>query len=91
MCACFFALFAAGFPRVANIILWLFWPFYYNDAFENVIIPILGIIFLPFTTLFYVLAFPGGFDTFEIILIVFGVLLDLGSWFGGAWSGRRYA
>jgi hypothetical protein len=90
MCACFFGLFAAGFPRLANIVLWLLWPYHFNRAFDNIIIPILGVIFLPFTTLFFVLAYPNGFTTFENILIIFGVLLDLGSYFGGAWGGRKY-
>ena len=54
MCGCVFALGAAFFPRLGVLALWLFTPLV-NRAFDTIIVPILGIIFLPFTTLVYVL------------------------------------
>ena len=78
---CLFALFAGGFPRLATLFIWLARPLYFNTAFRGSWFwPMLGIIFLPFTTLMYVLLWsPGvgliGFDWFWIVL---AVLMDLG-------------
>ena len=57
--ACLFALFAAAFPRLALLIVWLFTPLV-NRAFGTFIIPLLGIVFLPFTTLLYVFLYIPG-------------------------------
>ena len=49
--------------------------------------------FLPYTTLFYVFAYApnAGVSTFGWILVAFGVLLDLGNWFGSGRAGSRRA
>lgn len=78
---CLFALFAGMFPRIADIFLWLARPVMFNTAFKGSWLwPVLGIIFLPLTTLFYVFMYtPGvglvGWDWFWIVL---AVLLDIG-------------
>ncbi len=78
---CLFAIFAGGFPRLATLFIWLARPVYFNAAFGGSWFwPLLGIIFLPFTTLMYILLWtPGvgliGFDWFWLIL---AVILDLG-------------
>ena len=55
---CLFALMAAFAPRIALFLLWIFTPLV-NASFNSWIMPwlwpILGVIFLPFTTLMYVL------------------------------------
>ena len=86
-CACLFALLAAGAPRLALILMWLFTN-WVGRAFDGFIIPLLGLIFLPLTTVVYVLAYPGGLSTFEWILLIIGVVIDLGAYGGGAY-GRR--
>jgi hypothetical protein len=54
MClGCLFAGLAATFPRVALLIMWIFTD-WVNIAFDNWIVPLLGLIFLPFATLMYV-------------------------------------
>jgi hypothetical protein len=58
-CACFFALLAGFAPRVALILMWLFTS-WVNRAFDTFIVPLLGLIFLPLTTVVYVLVIPGG-------------------------------
>jgi hypothetical protein len=50
---CLFALLAVFAPRIALLVLWLFTP-YVNAAFNTWIWPLLGFIFLPFTTVIYV-------------------------------------
>jgi hypothetical protein len=88
-CACLFALLAAGAPRLTLILIWLFTN-WIGRAFEgSVIVPVLGFIFLPLTTVIYVLVSPGGLSTFDVILLIVGVIVDLGSYGGGAYGRRR--
>lgn len=80
---CFFVLVAAFFPRIALIIMWL--VDYSQRAFETMLWPILGFLFMPFTTCAWVLAqneFDGARGVGLFILII-GVIFDLGS-HGGA-------
>ena len=80
---CLFAIFAGCFPRLGTLIIWLARPQLFSDAFGGSWFwPILGIIFLPFTTLMYVLLWASargisGFDWFWLILAVF---LDISHW-----------
>ena len=87
--ACLFALFAGAFPRLALLYVWLFTPLVYR-AYDTFIIPLLGIIFLPFTTLMYTLAYiPGvGLTGWGWVWLILGVLLDMGSYGGSVVSNR---
>jgi hypothetical protein len=80
--ACLFALFAGVFPRLALLIVWIARPALVDAAFTTWLWPLLGIIFLPFATLIYVLLYtPGigvtGGDWFWVAL---AALLDIGHW-----------
>jgi hypothetical protein len=87
-CTCLFALLAAGAPRLALILMWILTP-WVGRAFEgSFIVPLLGLIFLPLTTVIYVLVSSGGLSTFDWILLAVGVLIDLGAYGSGA-AGRR--
>ena len=86
---CLLAVFAAFFPRVALVLVWLFTNLV-DRAFDVFLIPLIGLILLPFTTLMYVFVWsPGGgvtgFDWFWVIL---GLLLDLSSYGSGERSRR---
>ena len=77
---CLFALLGGLFPRLALLIVWIARPALVGAAFHTFLLPLLGIIFIPFTTLIYVIVYtPGvglvGFDWFWVIL---ALLLDLG-------------
>ena len=70
---CLFALLAGFFPRLALFIVWVARPALVGAAFGTWIVPLLGIIFLPFATLMYVILYtPGlgltGWDWFWVIL-----------------------
>ena len=53
---CLFAIFAGMFPRLGVLLIWLARPLLFTAAFGGSWLwPILGIIFLPFTMLMYVL------------------------------------
>ena len=67
MCCIFTLLVVLG-PRVAGVIWWLVRPALWQTAFNTIIWPILGLIFLPWTTLMYMLVFPGGVVGFEWVL-----------------------
>lgn len=91
-CGCLFAMFAGVFPRLATLILWLARPQMFSAAFGGSWLwPILGIVFLPLTTLFYVFLWsPGvgltGFDWFWLIL---ALLLDIGHWAHTGYTNRN--
>jgi hypothetical protein len=57
-----------------------------DAAFDTFLIPLLGIIFLPFATLIYVLLYtPGrGLTGWDWFWVVIAGLLDLGHWGAGA-------
>lgn len=88
---CLFALFAGAFPRFGTLFIWLARPVYFRAAFGGGwFLPLLGIIFLPFTTLMYVLLWTPsvglvGFDWFWLVLAIF---LDLGHMGGVGYANR---
>ena len=79
---CLLAMFSGLFPRLALLIVWIARPVLVGAAFNTFLLPLLGIIFLPFATLIYVIVYtPGvgvvGFDWFWVLL---ALLLDIGHW-----------
>jgi hypothetical protein len=81
---CLFAIFGGLFPRLAVLFIWLARPSYFNAAFnDSWFWPILGIIFLPFTTLMYVLLWtPGiGLSSWDWFWLIVAAFLDLSSLF----------
>jgi hypothetical protein len=79
---CLFALFAGVFPRLALLIVWIARPALVGAAFNTFLLPLLGIIFLPFATLIYVLLYtPGvGLTGFEWFWVLLAALFDIGHW-----------
>ena len=92
MCfGCVFALCAAAFPRLAVLFVWLFTN-RVTIAFHNtILLPLLGIIFLPFTTLMYVLVYNpvSGVYGWAWFWVILGFLLDLGSYSSSAYNNRN--
>ena len=68
MCCIFTILLLLG-PRVIDVIWWIANPLRWELAFNSVIWPILGIIFVPWTTLMYMIVFPGGVVGFDWVWI----------------------
>ncbi|UCD41166.1 MAG: hypothetical protein JSV69_11325 [Chloroflexota bacterium] len=87
MC-CFLTVLVLLGPRFAAIVWWLFWPAKWNLAFSSIIWPILGIIFLPWTTLMYVILVPWTGNFWEWLFMILAVLADLASYGGGGWGNR---
>ena len=49
----------AGFARMFLLFAWIARPVLFNAAFGSFIIPCLGFLFLPFTTLMYLISHSG--------------------------------
>ena len=47
-------------PRLLVFVMWLLRPAAWDAAFGGPILPILGIVFLPFTTLMYITVYAAG-------------------------------
>ena len=56
---CLFAMFAGFFPRIALVVIWIATDLV-DRAFSTWVIPLLGLIVLPFTTLIYAIAWAPG-------------------------------
>jgi hypothetical protein len=87
---CLLAVLAAISPRLALVLVWIFTNLV-DRAFEGFLLPLLGLIFLPLTTLVYVLAYrPAvGVTGWGWFFVILAVLFDLGSYGGGVFSRRR--
>ncbi len=83
MC-CFFVILLFLGPRFAIPIWWLLQPARWNAAFQSFIWPLLGFIFAPWTTMMYVLVFPGGITGFDWFWLGLGVIADIAWWSGSA-------
>jgi hypothetical protein len=88
MCCILSALAGLG-PRLAILVWYLVNPQRWQGAFEAWIWPLLGSLFLPWTTLVYVWRYEGGIRGWEVVLIVLAVLVDIGHIGGGARSRSR--
>lgn len=70
-------------PRLLLVILWIFTNLV-DRAFGSFILPLLGLIVAPITTLVYVLVYSpiGGVSGFGWVLVGFAAIADLGAYFG---------
>jgi len=85
---CLLAMFAGVFPRLALLIVWIARPTMVDAAFDTWIVPLLGIIFLPFATLIYVILWQvGGLEGWDWFWVVLAALLDVSHW-GASYSQR---
>jgi hypothetical protein len=90
MC-CVLILLALVGPRFVLFVLWLLTD-YLNRAFDNFLLPFVGFLFLPWTTLAYAIGqneLGGALSGIGLVVLVVGFLIDVGVLGGGA--RRRYA
>ena len=88
MCCLFATLVFFG-PRLGFLVWWLLQPVRINATFNTFIWPLLGLIFLPWTTLMYVIVYPGGIIGFDWVWIGLAVLADIVSYGGGAYNRKQ--
>jgi hypothetical protein len=75
-------------PRIAILFWWLIEPVLWGATFDTFIIPLLGFLFLPWTTLMYVLVAPLGLEGLDWLWIALALAADVASYAGGAIGGR---
>jgi len=87
---CLLLILLLAFPRVALVLLFLF-SHYLQRAYHGLLLPILGFIFLPLTTLAYAWMVNTGQPTtgVNLIILIIAVVIDVGGLSGGAYSRRR--
>ncbi len=87
---CLLALLAVAFPRVAIVLLWLFTTFF-NVLQTNILVPILGFLFLPLTLIVYTFllrTYGGHLGTTQLVFLFIAVVVDLGLVGGGTMRRR---
>ena len=90
MC-CFFTTLVVLGPRVAGVLWWLIQPMRWQAAFNNSgLWLVLGLIFLPWLTLMYVIVAPGGINgLWEWLFLGLALVADIASYSGGGYGNRR--
>lgn len=76
-------------PRAAALVWSLLDPVRWQVIFDNPVLPCLGIIFLPWTLLAYVLVASGGVAGLDWLWLIVAFLIDMGSTSGGAVKNRE--
>jgi hypothetical protein len=81
---CCIVILALGAPRVALFLVWLFSD-YIGPAYDGLVLPVLGFVFAPLTTLAYAWSWHtyGGMEDLGTLVVVLALLMDLGV-IGGA-------
>jgi hypothetical protein len=80
-CGCLLAMGIGLAPRLFLILAWIF-----SDRWDRVwgsdwLVPLLGIIFLPYTTVMYMLIWtPAGIESWDWLWIILGLMLDIMKW-----------
>ncbi|MBP6786525.1 MAG: hypothetical protein KA170_02970 [Candidatus Promineofilum sp.] len=76
-------------PRIAGIAWYLTDSARWNAAFSNILWPIAGLIFLPWTTMAWVFMSSNGVSGLDWIVVALAFLLDVGAFGGGGYSRRH--
>jgi hypothetical protein len=86
---CLLGALALAFPRLVLFLVFLFSD-YLGRAYQSVLWPLLGFLFMPLTTLAYAWAINSNrsVEGFYFVVVVLAVLLDLGL-LGGSEASRR--
>jgi hypothetical protein len=77
---CLVILFALITPRLVLFLVWVFDAAYLSHAYDSFWLPFAGWLLLPTTTLMYAIAENefGGMHGGGLLLVIFGVLIDVG-------------
>jgi hypothetical protein len=87
---CLLAVLALAVPRVLMLFIFLLTD-WFSHAFQTQVWPIIGFVFMPYTTLAYLAAMLNNNHTVSggwLALLIVGVIVDVGHW-GGAHKYRR--
>ena len=92
---CLMGCLALSFPRVALFLVWLFGGSYLERAYDSILLPLLGFVFLPLTTLAFAYSWHslregGHVSSIGWLLTIVALLIDIGLIGGGSQSARRW-
>jgi len=87
---CLLLIIFLAFPRIALVLLFLF-SNYLQRAYHGLLLPLVGFLFLPLTTLAYAWMANTGRPTtgINLIILIIAVVIDLGGLGRGAYHRRR--
>ncbi|MBM4108389.1 MAG: hypothetical protein FJ255_06180 [Phycisphaerae bacterium] len=88
---CLAVLLALCFPRLTIVLLVIFSDYIGRGFNDSVLWPLLGFLFMPFTTLAYAASMNenGAVEGWWLVLVIVAVLADLGLIGGGAAARRK--
>jgi len=88
---CILAIIALALPRVLMVIAFLVTN-WFDRAFEARLWPLLGFVFMPYTTLAYMAAMLNNNHTLAggwLVLFIVAIIVDVGHWGGSGHTYRR--
>ncbi len=87
---CLLLILVLAFPRVVLVLLWLFNTRYLNHVYHGLLIPVLGFIFLPLTTLAYAWMINNHrpMEGINLLIMIVAVIIDVGGLGGGEYHRR---
>jgi hypothetical protein len=87
---CLLLILFLAFPRVVLLLMFLF-STYLERAYHGLLLPLLGFIFLPLTTLAYAWMVNNGQPTagVNLLILIIAVIIDLGGLGGGEYRRRQ--
>lgn len=91
MGCCLLAAFGLLVPRVLLFFMWLLRGDWFAQSFHHWVWPVLGFLFMPYTTLAYMAGMlnnHGHISGGWLVLVIVAVLVDIGHWGGGQRSYR---
>lgn len=86
---CLFLILLAFSPRLAAAFWWIFQPDRWESAFSSWVWPVLGIIFMPWTTIMWVTVAPfGNVHGTDWLWLIIGFMLDMLMHMNNVFRGR---
>lgn len=100
MGCCLIAALVVGAPRLGLLVWWFADPLRFSMAFPSWsispslpvagwVVPVLGFLFLPWTTVAYLFVWPGGLSGLDWVILVLALLIDLSAHGGGGAAYKR--
>jgi hypothetical protein len=90
MPCCILALLTVLTPRLVLVLIFLF-SNYLGRAYHGILVPLLGFIFLPLTTIVYAWLMNSHHpvEGVYLVILIVAVVIDVGGWGGGHYSRQR--